>query len=496
MPDNKFMTFPKTFFLAIILMLLLTNGAASDIPYQPDWSSLDTRSIPEWWTKARFGIFIYWGLSSVPAYAPRGEYSEWYEYRVRKPGSGSAETRDFHNETYGPKFSYADFTPMFKAELFNPEEWVKVVEDSGAKYVVINAKHHDGYAMWPSSDANRTWGRPWNSLDTGPGRDVLGELKSAFSDSGIHFGVYYSLYEWFNPLYLEDPLRYSAEHHFPQFKDLVTRYEPEIIFADGEWSHNDDVWKSNELIAWLYNESPVRDSVVINDRWFKGSRHKHGDYYTTEYGSGLEGIHHPWEENRAISKSYAYNRMEKAEDYSTPRELILMLADIVSRGGNLLLDIGPSADGRIPEIMEDRLGKMGEWLKVNGEAIFETIPWKKSCQWGEGRVADATRGEFKTGYDILRLTLDPDPGDAVKELFFTCRDKIIYAISPVFPRGKLQVENLNLPSGSEVTLLGSDIKLEWKNQGGNLLVDVPHMTPDELPCRFAWVFKINPASGF
>ena len=490
------MTYPKTFLLSFILMLLLTNGAAAGISYQPEWSSLDTRSTPEWWTSAKFGIFIYWGLSSVPAFAPRGEYSEWYQYRLEKPGTGSSETVDFHNKTYGADFSYADFAPMFKAELFNPDEWVNAVEKSGAKYVVINAKHHDGYAMWPSSDANRTWGRPWNSLDSGPGRDVLGELKSAFGDSEIHFGVYYSLYEWFNPLYLEDPSKYSAEHHFPQFKDLVKRYKPEIIFADGEWSHDDDVWNSDELISWLYNESPVKDRVVINDRWFKGCRHQHGDYYTTEYGSGLEGISHPWEENRAISKSYAYNRMEKAADYSSSRELVLMLADIVSRGGNLLLDIGPSADGRIPEIMEERLEQTGEWLKINGESIFDTVPWKKPCQWSKGRVVDAARGEFKTGYNILRLTLQPAPGDAVKELFFTCRENIIYAITPLFPKEKILVENLNLPSGSEVILLGSDdTKLEWKNQDDNLLIQVPLKTQEELPCQFAWVFKISTASG-
>jgi alpha-L-fucosidase len=323
----------------------------------------------------------------------------------------------------------------------------------------------------------------------------VGELKKAFSGSGIHFGVYYSLYEWFNPLYLENPSRYSVEHHFPQFKDLVTSYKPEIIFADGEWSHDDSVWRSNELIAWLYNESPVRNSVVINDRWFKGCRHRHGDYYTTEYGSGLEGVRHPWEENRAISKSYAYNRMEKAADYSTPRELILMLADIVSRGGNLLLDVGPSADGRIPEIMEDRLENIGEWLQVNGEAIFDTVPWKQSCQWSQGHIADAERGEFKTGYDILRLTLSPEPGDAVKEIFFTSRNSSIYAITPRFPRDTLLVKNINLPPGSEIILLGSDSSLVWKNEDENLRVDVPPVTPDELPCRYSWVFKISPATG-
>jgi len=135
--------------------------------------------------------------------------------------------------------------------------------------------------------------------------------------------------------------RYVSEHMTPQFKDVVTRYAPSIIFADGEWDMPSKDWKSEELLAWLFNESPSRDEVVINDRWGKDSRHRHGGYWTTEYAAGLKDGSHPWEENRGMAYSYGYNRAERVDDYKTAREFILVLTDLVSRGGNLLLDIGP-----------------------------------------------------------------------------------------------------------------------------------------------------------
>ena len=179
---------------------------------------------------------------------------------------------------------------------------------------------------------------------------------------GLHMGIYYSLYEWYNPLWLHDKPRYVSEHLFPQFKDVVTHVEPDIIFSDGEWEMSSEEWRSPELLAWLFNESPVADKIVIDDRWGKDTRHKHGGYYTTEYTSGMQQADHPWEESRGMGASYGYNRNEALSDYHSGRELVMMLIDIVSRGGNLLLDIGPRADGHIPVIMEERLSQIGEWL--------------------------------------------------------------------------------------------------------------------------------------
>jgi alpha-L-fucosidase len=180
-------------------------------------------------------------------------------------------------------------------------------------------------------------------------------------------GIYYSLYEWYNPLWLSDRNRYVTEHVFPQFKDVVNHVQPSIIFSDGEWDMSSEQLRTPELLSWLLNESPVREEVVINDRWGKETRHKHGGYYTTEYTAGLDSGSHPWEESRGMGFSYGYNRMEKLADYHTDRELLLMLIDIVGRGGNLLLDIGPTADGRIPVIMQERLVRIEDWLQRNGE---------------------------------------------------------------------------------------------------------------------------------
>ena len=172
---------------------------------------------------------------------------------------------------------------------------------------------------------------------------------------------------------------------------------------EGEWEATSDEWRSPELLAWLFNESPVKDEVVIDDRWGKDTRHKHGGYYTTEYTAGMQSGNHPWEESRGMGASYGYNRMETVSDYHTDRELLLMLIDLVSRGGNLLLDIGPTADGRIPVIMEERLTQMGDWLRPNGEAIYGTKAWRHPRQWSAGSIPKLEEKEYRAEYDITKM---------------------------------------------------------------------------------------------
>jgi alpha-L-fucosidase len=304
-------------------------------------------------------------------------------------------------------------------------------------------------------------------------------------------GLYYSLYEWFNPLYKTDVNLFVDKHYIPQFKDVVTRYRPSIIFADGEWEHPSTTWRSEEVLAWLFNESPVRDEVVVNDRWGKETRHRHGGYFTTEYGSGLPDAAHAWEENRGMAHSFGYSRTENIADYNTAQQLVLMLVDIVSRGGNFLLDIGPTADGRIPVIMQERLLQLGQWLSVNGEAIYGTQPWRVTTQWSAGQIRDAERAQHKAKYDILKLTVDPDPGHAVKEILFTRKGATLYAITPRFPRGPLTVKGVQLAPGAEVTLLGHGTPLRWRQAGGAVIVELPPIAPDELPTEHAYTFKLT-----
>lgn len=473
----------------VSLVVGSTCGAAE---YEAKWESLDTRATPQWWVDAKFGIFIHWGVYAVPAWSVPGQYSEWYWRRVENDKGKNGPWWRYHKETYGEDFTYADFASEFQAELFDPDQWADTFKRSGAKYIVLTSKHHDGYCLWPSEEANRSWGRPWNAEDIGPNRDLLGDLTDAVRDKGIHMGIYYSLYEWYNPLWRTDRAVYVDKHMFPQFKDVVTRYKPSVIFSDGEWDMHSKDWRSEELLAWLFNESPVKDEVVIDDRWGKDCRHKHGGYYTTEYGAGLSSGQHPWEECRGMAHSFGYSRTEALSDYKSGRELILMLIDIVSRGGNLLLDIGPTGDGRIPVIMEERLLQIGDWLDVNGEAIYGTRNWRRTIQWTDGERPEVGYGkQYKAKYDIGELTGPATGEKAVIEAFFTAKDDTLYVITPRWPGEKLVVEDVQISSNSDVTMLGLAQSIEWDRSGSDVAIEVPVLSVDEVPCRHAYVFKIT-----
>ncbi len=468
--------------------------------YQPTWESLDKRPVPSWFRDAKFGIFIHWGVYSAPAYAPvlpgKLAYAEWYWHAItegRKPGADPVDAGSwaFHQRVYGADFPYQNFAPMFRAELFDPAHWADVFQRSGARYVALTSKHHEGFALWPSREASATWGRPWNSVETGPHRDLAGDLAAAVRARGLRMGFYYSLYEWYNPLWLSDKPRYVREHMMPQFKDLVTHYKPAIIFSDGEWELPSAAWHSPELLAWLYNESPVKDDVVVDDRWGSDTRHKHGGYWTTEYTPGLSGMDHPWEESRGMGFSYGYNRAERLEHYHTGRELIMILADLVSRGGNLLLDIGPAADGAIPVIMEERLLQMGDWLKVNGEAIYGTRPWKNTRQWSTGDVPKINYNqEFNANYDVAKLTEEPQPGRASIEAFFTAKSGNVYAILPRWPAHAFTIRGFDAARLKSVTLLGAASPLRWKARGDSITVALPEM-PSGLMRQPAWVLRLS-----
>jgi len=229
--------------------------------------------------------------------------------------------------------------------------------------------------------------------------------------------------------------------------------------------------------------------VVVDDRWGSDTPHKHGGYWTTEYTAGMSGMEHPWEESRGMGYSYGYNRAERLEDYHTGRELVVMLVDIVSRGGNLLLDIGPAADGTIPVIMEDRLSQMGSWLKVNGDAIYGTRPWTKSRQWSAGEVPKVDYDtKFQTPYDVTKLTMKPDPGKATIEAFFTAKGDDIFAIMPRWPGRSFLLKNVS--GVKSVMLLGSGFPLKFKTVGSGVIVELPEL-PEELLHQPAWVLQVS-----
>ncbi len=480
----------KVYFL---LITLLTGSTGITQKYEANWASLNQRAIPEWFNQDKFGIFIHWGTYAVPAYAPvianSGEsYSEWYWYRINEKNKNF---KTFHDKNYGNNFLYPQFEKQFKAELFDPEQWADIFKRSGARYVVLTSKHHEGYCLWNSAEADRDWQRPWNAVTGMPKQDLLGELTNAVRDAGIKMGYYYSLYEWFNPLWLKDKKRFVDEHMFPQFKDLVTKYKPSIIFSDGEWELSDTVWRSTELLAWLFNESPVAGDVVINDRWGSNTRGKNTGctYTTSEYGSGMDS-NVIWEESRGIGHSYGYNRNEKLEDYKTSHDLILMLIDIVSRGGNLLLDIGPTADGRIPVIMQQRLIDMGAWLKINGEAIYGTNPWMRSYQWSEGKQPKKNDESFMAAYDIAEM-IKPKTKEAHIEYFFTKKGKDLFCIVPEYIP-QIRIRNFKPVTGTSVSVLGTSKTAIVKQSGNDCIIDLSGMTPGNLPAQL-FVIKLQNA---
>jgi len=487
METNVRTQLPASVGILILASFFLPPAApAAAQTYQPTWESLDGRPIPTWFGEAKFGIFIHWGVYSVPAWIRVREgryasYAEWYYARVMGELKGD---EDFHEKTYGEDFEYRDFAPLFTAELFDPGFWADLFAESGARYVVLTSKHHDGFCLWPTESPFK---KNWNSMDVGPKRDLVGELTDAVRARGLRMGLYYSLIEWetnrtsrtpsgrYIPQEMMDaygiPIdRYVDDHVLPQLRELVTRYQPAVIFADaGEWDEDEAFWKTREFLAWLYNNAPNRDEVVVNDRWAKGMPGTHGDYYSSEYqdADGV-GTGHPWEESRGMGRSYGYNRAENINHYRTSRELVHELIDVVGRGGNLLLNVGPTADGRIPVIMQQRLRDIGSWLRINGEAIYGTRPWTPA----EG-----------AGFS----------GRGAPDLRFTRKGSDLYALFPEWPAGEVRIDGIERTEGLTVELLGFDGPVEWRTANGSLGFLPPLMSPAQVPSPYAYVFKISGA---
>lgn len=454
--------------------------------YQPNWESLDKRPTPTWFTDAKFGIFIHWGVYAVPGWCTKGNYAEWYQEGLQ--GNDTARQK-YHKAKFGNR-TYYDLANDFKAELFQPDEWAKVFEQSGAKYIVLTSKHHDGYTLWPSKEADRDWGFKWNAVDVGPHRDLIADLFKAVRKTSVHAGMYYSLYEWFNPLWKTNKGKFATEHTWPQMKELINNYQPDVFWTDGDWEASDSVWKSKEFLTWLYNESPVKDKVIVNDRWGAGLRFKHGGIYTPEYQPDLDFEEHAWEESRGMGYSYGYNREEDAWDYNSTQSLVLQLIDKVSRGGNFLLDIGPDEHGKIPPIMQERLLQIGEWLKTNGEAIYNTTRWKVHSQWSEGNRNYTDR----SGDMLLKITIDPDPGYAVKEDFYTynATNNNLFAIFPRYPSNKkLILKDITLPAGTKISFLSTKEKLNWQQAGNNIEVSLPDYDPNKIKMPYAYAIKME-----
>ncbi|XP_019405693.1 PREDICTED: plasma alpha-L-fucosidase [Crocodylus porosus] len=445
------------------LLLLLGALLPAQARYDPTWESLDARAVPAWFDELKFGVFIHWGVFSVPSFG--SEWFWWYWQKERRKPYVK-----FMEDHYPPGFRYEDFGPLFTAEFFDPNRWADILKASGAKYVVLTSKHHEGFTLWGSK---YSWN--WNAVDVGPKRDIVAELAASIRNrTDLRFGLYHSLFEWFNPLFLDDASNVFKTRTFPTSKSLpelyeiVTKYQPEILWSDGDGNAPDTYWNSTGFLAWLYNDSPVRDTVVTNDRWGAGSICKHGGYYTCSdrYNPG-HLLPHKWENCMTIDKwSWGYRRNAQLSDYLTIEELVKQLVETVSCGGNLLMNIGPTHDGCIVAIFEERLRQMGAWLKVNGEAIYGTKPWRAQND-------SSTPGVWYT---------------------FKPKEDVVYAIFLNWPvSGTLILGEPKTTLGrTEVKLIGYKEPLKWISlEEEGMIVAVPQLTLSQLPCQWGWTLQLT-----
>jgi alpha-L-fucosidase len=467
--------------------------------YIADWESLDSRPVPEWFTNAKFGIFIHWGVYSVPAYRPfqydedgkiskEGTYAEWYAPDVMyKPQLNN----NWHKKTYGKDFTYFDFLPMFRAELYDPAEWAELFAEAGAKYVVLTSKHCEGFTLWPSKEK---YSENWNAGDAGPKRDLLGELTNEVRQQGLKMGYYYSFLEYWttptqswpeneaerNGYYV--PREVWEKNHIPEneyiervhfhVKELINDYQPDIFWPDAEWDYSEDQLKSKELLTWIYNNAPNKESIVVNDRWAKGTRGKHGGYYTTEYGHGSENVKkdHPWEECRGMGYSFGYNRVEGLEDYKSSEELLEILVKTVSSGGNFLLNIGPRADGTIPLIMQQRLKEIGKWLKKNGEAIYATRPWEAP---------------------VPLRDINPKAGD---DILFTQKGEDLYVFLLNWKVNAVSLKNLGVHKDAAAYYLSGKQLVDMKVKKGSVVLELPPERDESITVvriENAWIEEVE-----
>lgn len=398
--------FFRPFVFFIFALFLVGNSLKAQWPLvEETWESLRSRPYPQWFKDAKLGIFIHWGVYSVPSYGGPESYAEWY---LRGLQAGARNRIDFMKRYWGEDFEYKDFAPLWKAELFDANEWAEIFKKAGAKYIILVSKHHDGFCLWPSEYAPG-----WNSVDVGPKRDIVGELAEAVRARDIKFGLYYSLPEWNHPLHRwyidphENIHPYIEQHMIPQFKEVVGAYKPHVIFTDGEWFHTAEDWNARQLIAWYYNL--VGPDAIVNDRWGAGADI---GFITPEYSSGQVKTDRPWAEVRGLGRSFGLNRNEKLEAYKTPAELIRLFVRTVAWGGGLTINVGPYADGKIPLIQQERIEKLGEWIRTNQEAIYASNSWKRP---GEERQVTLERIDPEIDFNWVRNS----PGQPIAEDHFT-----------------------------------------------------------------------------
>ena len=464
--------------------------------YEATWESLSQYEIPEWYIDAKFGIFIHWGPYCVPAFS-----SEWYPRRMYLQGNPVFE---HHRKTWGDhtEFGYKDFIPMFTAEKFDAAEWAQLFKDAGARFVMPVAEHHDGFPMYDSDLTE------WCAAKMGPTRDVCGELADAvreldmvfaasshraehwwFFDGGRGFpsdvqdsandGLYGPAVEasrdhsnsedWKQKDWRPRPDAKFLEDWLARCCELVDKYQPQVIWFD--WWIEQIVFEPylQRFAAYYYNRG---------QEWGKGVaiNHKYDSYpegvavFDIERGQLSDIRKFFWQNDTSVSKN-SWGYIDN-HDYKTADDIIADLVDIVSKNGALLLNVGPRADGTIPEIEQEMLREIGRWMAINGEGIYDTRPWNV---YGEGPTP-VPEGAFT---DTAR-----DPFTAA-DIRFTRKGDTLFAFFLAYPQGEALITSLESVDVASARMMGSDEAISWSQGDAGLRLSAPAEKPCDYVCAYA-----------
>lgn len=507
-------TIKSSFILLTFIILITSNGClekrntfkddlSNMYVYQPTWESLKLHPTPRWLRDGKFGIYTHWGIYAVHA---MGENATWYSHNVYMNEKGW-EREDFENK-YGKLsdgIGYKDLIPMFTAEKFNAEEWADLFVKSGAKFAGPVAEHHDGFAMWDTRYSE------WNAFKMGPRRDIVGELAEAIKARDMKFvtafhhaanwdffPVWDTRYDCSNPEYsgLYGQLHEKGDEPAPEFLDewqgklieVIDKYEPDYIWFDFAL----DIIRENyvkEVVAYYYNKALKHNREVIIS-------YKHHDLpagagiLDLELGQEPVLTHYEWITDTSVDDQGAWGFVSAAE-YKSINRLVDNLVDRVSKNGYLLLNVGPKADGTIPAEAREKLLGIGEWLEVNGEAIYGTTAWRIA---GEGPT------NLEPGKEGDAMFNESDVEYTYEDIRFTVKGDVIYAITLDWPGDRCRIATfsnrerrpltnnpLHRNEISRISMLGDGKDLKWYYDETGLIIE----TPDKKPCEHAFVFKIE-----
>jgi alpha-L-fucosidase len=482
--------------LFLIILIITFSFLASFAQEAKEYGKVESKNQRDarmaWWREAKFGMFIHWGLYAIPA-------GEWNG----KIYGGISEWLMSHADI--PRGTYERLALQFNPTEFDAAEWVQIAKSAGMKYIVITSKHHDGFALYDSQISD------YDIIDRTPyKKDILRALSEECKKQDIRFCTYYSILDWHHPSQYPAYAKYYKEleeekddkpsiswdaygnnkmkpdrkkeyitYMKTQLEEIVTQYNPAVIWFDGGWTEWWTPDDGKDIMDFLWSLNP---DLIINNR-AAGSEEMEmimGDFGTPEQSIPGERGTRDWESCMTMNDSWGYKRSDP--NWKPVSVLLINLIDIASKGGNFLLNVGPTDQGTIPEESISRLHEMGNWLKVNGEAIYDTHSWKVLKE-GDTKVEhiNSYEGDFEKYVE---------PVYTAQDILFTAKENTVYAICLAWPEKSVLIKSLAGTSESEINsvrMLGVKDALKWSISGDGLKV----IPPDQKPCEYAYVFKIS-----